>query len=146
MLDHLIKLYDRDMLKLRNEIEAFTREEDLWRTTGQITNPAGNLALHLAGNLSTYIGKNLGNISYTRDRPAEFSRRDVVLQEVLAVIDTTHRNVMTTLQALSPAALDSRYPEDALGYEMTTGYFLIHLLAHLSYHTGQINYLRRTLV
>jgi uncharacterized damage-inducible protein DinB len=32
-----------------------------------------------------------------------------------------------------------------LGYEMTTGFFLVHLLAHLSYHLGQINYLRRML-
>lgn len=26
---------------------------------------------------------------------------------------------------------------------MTNGYFLTHLYAHLAWHTGQINYLRR---
>ena len=41
--------------------------------------------------------------------------------------------------------LDETYVENVMGYEMTTRYFLLHLLAHLSYHLGQINYIRRAL-
>lgn len=41
--------------------------------------------------------------------------------------------------------LEEIHIEDALGYKMTNRFFLIHLAAHLSYHLGQINYLRRAL-
>jgi hypothetical protein len=145
MLENLINLYDRDLRRLETELAAFRKEENLWRVTGQIANPAGNLGLHLVGNLTTYIGKNLGGIDYIRDRPAEFSRRDVPLSELLAVIRTTHGHVISTLQKLKRDDLEVRYPEDVLGFEMTKGYFLLHLLAHLAYHTGQINYIRRVL-
>lgn len=145
MLENLINLYDRDLRRLETELAAFRKEENLWRVTGQIANPAGNLGLHLVGNLTTYISKNLGGIDYIRDRPAEFSRRDVPLSELLAVIRTTHGHVISTLQKLTRDDLEARYPEDVLGFEMTKGYFLLHLLAHLAYHTGQINYIRRVL-
>lgn len=145
MLENLINLYDRDLRRLETELAAFRKEENLWQVTGQIANPAGNLALHLAGNLTTYIGKNLGGIDYTRDRPAEFSRRNVPLSELLDMVRTTHGHVINTLQKLTRDDLEARYPEDVLGFEMTKGYFLLHLLAHLAYHTGQINYIRRVL-
>jgi hypothetical protein len=145
MLENLINLYDRDLRRLETELSTFRQEENLWRVTGQIANPAGNLGLHLVGNLTTYIGKNLGGIDYIRDRPAEFSRRDVPLTELLAMVRTTHGHVISTLQQLKSDDLEARYPEDVLGFEMTKGYFLLHLLTHLAYHTGQINYIRRVL-
>lgn len=145
MLENLTNLYDRDLRRLETELAAFRWEENLWKVTGQIVNPAGNLGLHLVGNLTTYIGRNLGGIDYLRDRPAEFSRRNVPLPELLGMVRTTHGHVIGTLQKLKGEDLEARYPEDVLGFEMTTGYFLLHLLAHLAYHTGQINYIRRAL-
>ena len=145
MLEEIIKLYERDLQRLQNEIAAFTHPEHLWQTTGQVKNSAGNLALHLAGNLSTYIGKNLGGKPYERNREAEFSLKNVSQQELLNQIAAVEIVVRTTLQALKPDDLNQTYPEEVLGYKMTTGYFLMHLLAHLSYHLGQINYLRRIL-
>jgi uncharacterized damage-inducible protein DinB len=145
MLEELIKLYDRDLQKLAGEIAAFRDESNMWRTTGEVKNSAGNLALHLVGNLSTYIGKNLGNTNYVRNREAEFSRKDVPRPELLEQIARTRAVVIATLQNLIPGTEAHQYPEDVLGYPMTTGYFLMHLLAHLSYHLGQINYLRRIL-
>jgi hypothetical protein len=61
MVDELIKIYDRDLNCLKHEIAAFHQEENLWRVSGGVTNSAGNLCLHLIGNLTTYIGKNMGN-------------------------------------------------------------------------------------
>ncbi|QHT68467.1 DinB family protein [Rhodocytophaga rosea] len=145
MIEELQKLYDRDIERLRKEIEAFTREEHLWQIRGQIINPAGNLALHLVGNLSTYIGKNLGQQLYVRNREAEFSSKNIPKQTLLEQISTVKAIVHSTLQTIKPEDLHQTYPENVLGYEMTTGFFLIHLLAHLSYHLGQINYIRRIL-
>lgn len=72
MLPELIKLFQRDLDTLKKEIQSFREEGDLWRTTGSIKNPAGNLCLHLVGNLNNYIGKNIGGTGYVRDRDAEF--------------------------------------------------------------------------
>ncbi len=145
MLQVLNAILTRDLGKLYTEIEIFNDEANLWKTTGKITNPAGNLCLHLCGNLNTYIGAMLGNSGYLRDRPAEFSRRDVLKAELLQQVEQTREMVAHTLQQLQPNDLDKAYPEPVLGFSMTTGYFLVHLTAHLSYHLGQINYLRRVL-
>ncbi len=145
MIAELRDLYDRDLGRLHSEIAAFRQEEHLWQTGGHVPNPAGNLGLHLVGNLSTYIGNTLGQQPYVRDRPAEFAARNVPKQELLRQIAHTREVVLTSLQALQAKDLGSIYPEEVLGYKMTTGFFLVHLLAHLSYHLGQINYLRRIL-
>jgi hypothetical protein len=145
MVQELSTLFIRDLQKLQDEIEAFQEESNLWVITGQVKNASGNLCLHLVGNLNTYLGKNLGNSGYVRDRPAEFSRKAVPKSEILNLVKETSTMVQTVLSNLQSNDLLKRYPEDVLGYEMTTGYFLIHLYGHLSYHLGQINYLRRIL-
>jgi uncharacterized damage-inducible protein DinB len=53
--------------------------------------------------------------------------------------------VTSTFDTLSREDLEKDFPLEALGYKMTTEYFLIHLFGHLSYHLGQINYHRRLL-
>lgn len=145
MVEELYTLYKRDLQRLHKEITLFSQEEHLWQTSGQVPNAAGNLALHLVGNLSTYIGKNIGNTPYVRNREAEFTSKDIPKQSLLHQIETTQHLVLTTLQQMQAVELSQQYPENVLGYEMSTGFFLMHLLAHLSYHLGQINYLRRIL-
>jgi uncharacterized damage-inducible protein DinB len=145
MLQDLTTILTRDLEKLYNEIDAFTAEANIWKTTGNITNSAGNLCLHLCGNLNTYIGATLGNSGYVRDRPAEFSGKDVSKAELLKQVELTRQMVEQTLQQLQSADLEKNFPEQVLGKPMTTGFFLVHLTAHLSYHLGQVNYLRRVL-
>jgi hypothetical protein len=112
-------------------------------TTGSIKNSAGNLCLHLVGNLNTYIGKNIGQTNYVRNRDAEFSLKNIPQQTLIQKVVETRSVVSVGLEKLTDAQLELRYPEDVMGYEMTNGYFLIHLNSHLSYHLGQINYIRR---
>jgi hypothetical protein len=138
----LIKLFERDLNRLLNEIEAYSDESLLWKRTGEITNPAGNLALHLIGNLNTYLGKNLGNTGYVRDRPAEFASTASKI-DLIQKITHTKTIVLEVLGNLSVEDLQKIYPEEVLGYPMTTEYFLVHLYGHLNYHLGQINYHRR---
>lgn len=145
ILQDLTTILTRDLEKLYNEIDAFTAEANIWRTSGNITNSAGNLCLHLCGNLNTYIGAKLGNSGYVRDRPAEFSSKNVPKAELLKQVELTREMVAQTLQQLQPADLEKDYPEQVLDKPMTTAFFLVHLTAHLSYHLGQINYLRRVL-
>lgn len=141
----LVQLYERDLAKLRDEIEAYSDEADLWKTGGEITNPAGNLALHLVGNLEHFIGGVLGGSGYVRDRDAEFADKRVSRREIIEKVDRAIPIIRQTLAGLSDADLAATYPIEVFGHPMTTGYFLTHLTTHFNYHLGQVNYHRRLL-
>jgi len=69
-------LFDRDLEKLKTEINAYQNQNTIWLIDKNIANSAGNLTLHLIGNLNTYIGAGLGNTAYRRDRDLEFSAKN----------------------------------------------------------------------
>lgn len=138
-------LYARDLTKLQAEIGAYTTEDALWRVSGHISNSAGNLCMHLLGNLNHYIGARLGGTAYVRDRPFEFAGKDIPRATLLAGIQDVRQTVDHTLANLQPDDLDMEYPEEVNDGRVSTGYFLMHLATHLSYHLGQINYHRRLL-
>jgi uncharacterized damage-inducible protein DinB len=135
----------RDLDKFIAEIEAFPTEESLWRTGGDVNNPAGTLALHIAGNLQHFIGANLGATGYVRRRDLEFSMRGVPKSELLAGLQRARAVVEQVLGGLDDAQLTAVFPSDHFGENRSTQHALLHLLAHLSYHLGQLNYLRRLL-
>ncbi len=139
------KLLDRDLAVLEKEISSYPSDAELWKVAGDIKNPAGNLCLHLCGNLQYYIGAVLGNSGYVRNRDAEFSTKGLSKEELLNEIATTRKAVALALENLNPNVLETIYPVEVFKDPMTTGYFLIHLSAHLGYHLGQINYHRRLL-
>lgn len=141
----LVQLYERDLDRLIKEVTLFNQSENLWITKAGVTNSAGNLCLHLIGNLNTYLGKQLGNTGYVRDRDAEFSRKNVPVQEILDALLQTKSMVTQVLEQLTESDLVQTYPEQVWGDNIQTGYFLIHLATHLNYHLGQVNYLRRML-
>ena len=141
----LIPLFERDLAKLKQEIVAYTNEADLWKIQDGIANSAGNLCLHLVGNLKHFVGKILGGVAYERNREKEFADKDVPKEQLLKSIDETKEAVTGALSKLSAEDIDKIYPLSVFGYEMTTEYFLIHLYGHLNYHLGQINYHRRLL-
>jgi uncharacterized damage-inducible protein DinB len=143
LVKDLADLFERDILKLKNEIIAYADDQQLWIVKSQINNSGGNLCLHLMGNLQHYIGKLLGGSDYTRDRPAEFSRKHVVKEDILDELERTLRVVKPAILALSEEQLAKNYPEKVYEFDMSVRYFLLHLLAHLNYHLGQINYHRR---
>ena len=141
----LLPLFERDVDKLIAELELFESESALWSVVAGVSNAAGNLALHVVGNLNQYIGARLGGADDVRDRPAEFASRDLPRADLIAQLKTTKAMLNTVLSELGARRLEEPYPEAVLGYAMTTRYFLIHLYGHLNYHLGQVNYLRRVL-
>ena len=139
----LAALYSRDLARLVQELEAFPDSSALWQTAPGVTNAAGTLALHLEGNLREYVGRQLGHLEYTRDRPLEFSQRGVEKVDLIARIESVRALIPRVIEGLPEEALAATYPEQVLGVPMSTRQFLIHLAGHLNYHLGQINYLRR---
>ena len=145
LIQTLQSLFKRDLLKLRSEIEMYRDEQVIWSTEQQIPNSAGNLVLHLVGNLNTFIGAELGKSGYIRNRDLEFSLKDIPRAELIHKIDATIEVVQAALATLTDADLDKEYPIVVFADKMSVAYFLVHLATHLSYHLGQVNYHRRLL-
>ncbi|MFC0604997.1 DinB family protein [Winogradskyella pulchriflava] len=146
MLKHtLIKLFKRDLNKLKEEINLYKDETNLWKVEGLVTNSAGNLCLHLFGNLNHFIGAILGDTGYVRQRDLEFSLKNVPRAELIEQIDDTIKVVEETIDGLSESDLQKQYELLVFKEQTTTEYFLVHLAMHLAYHLGQINYHRRLL-
>jgi len=145
MLHSLSELLIRDLTKIQAELGLYEDEKLIWKTTDSILNSAGNLALHIAGNLQHFIGSVLGDNGYVRQRELEFSSKDIPVREVIEELDRTKMAVSSTLDKLNEQDLSKSFPINVFGHEMTTELFLLHLLSHTSYHLGQINYHRRLL-
>jgi uncharacterized damage-inducible protein DinB len=146
LIETLKSLFNRDLNKLKLEIESYETESRIWEIDKNISNSAGNLCLHLIGNLNTYIGAELGKTGYIRNRELEFSLKDVHRSELISKIEATISVVNNTLDSLSKTDLELIYPQIVFEKEMTTGFFLVHLSTHLAYHLGQINYHRRLVI
>ena len=142
---NLAQLYRRDLSRLIQQIEAFPDEEMLWRPFPGVTNSAGNLTLHIEGNLREYIGRQIGNVPYDRKRDLEFSSKGLTKQELITRLAGLRDTIPSIIAGLSPDLLAGRYPEVVLEKPLSTQEFLIHLYGHLNWHLGQIDYLRRAL-
>lgn len=143
--DTLRALFNRDLNKLKLEIESYQNEAKIWSVNEQILNSAGNLCLHLIGNLNTYIGAALSNSGYIRHRELEFSLKNIPRTELITKIEETIIVVDTALSNLSEEELEHEFPIVVFEDKDSIGFILTHLTTHLAYHLGQINYHRRLL-
>lgn len=143
IVENYRKVIVRDLRALAEELRAYEVEAALWLAPPGVPNTPGTLALHLAGNLRSFIGNELGGSGYVRDREREFSARDVPREEILDEIEAAIAAVESGLAALSDEDLERPYPVSFEGEALSTGLFLTHLVAHLAYHLGQVDYHRR---
>lgn len=145
LLETLKSLFNRDLNRLKKEIESYTSEEKIWIIDKQIANSSGNLCLHIGGNLNTYIGKELGGINYIRNRDQEFSLKNISRTELVKKITGLMSMIDQVLSKLDESELSKEYPLFVLDTRTSTEYMLVHLATHLAYHLGQVNYHRRLL-
>jgi len=143
VIETLKSLFERDLNRLKKEIELYQDESNIWKVEKNIANSAGNLCLHLLGNLNTYVGKEIGRTNYVRNREQEFSLKNVPRIELLDKIDETIKMINQSLDKLKESTLQDEYPILVFEEKTSTEYLLIHLTTHLTYHLGQINYHRR---
>ncbi|WAC14388.1 DUF1572 family protein [Dyadobacter pollutisoli] len=140
-----LTLFVRDLKRLRVEIEQYPSEESLWVPLPGTINSGGNLCQHLIGNLRTYVGLTLGGVAYVRNRDAEFADKVFSKSGLLEQIDLLLEIIPQALEKLDDTAMHAEYPRGVLDMftEQSVNLILQHLLAHFSYHLGQINYHRR---
>ncbi len=143
IIETIAELVERDLQKLRTEISAYKDEDNLWVIKENIGNSAGNLCLHLVGNLNHFIGNALGNSGYVRHRDDEFSLKNIPRQDLIINIDNCILVLKQTFSGLTDADLEKDFPLEKHGTTVSTMHMLLHLYGHLNYHLGQVNYHRR---
>ncbi|MFT3680194.1 MAG: DUF1572 family protein [Ferruginibacter sp.] len=139
----IANLYERDIRKLVDELNAFKNEADLWKTYGTIKNPAGNIALHIIGGLNHLIGATLAHSGYTRNRDQEFTGKGINRHILAGKLEALVPLINETVSKMTPEQMQSPYPQFFDKEGATNSYVLTQLLLHLNYHLGQVNYLRR---
>lgn len=133
----------RDLNKVIVELNAFGDAQNMWVVDGAINNSAGNLALHISGAVSHFIGAVLGKNGYVREREREFALKDVPRDEVIAKVRDAISIVTTVLPLIKEDQLDQPFPEKIGNQVLSIGFFLTSMVSHVNYHLGQINYHRR---
>jgi hypothetical protein len=136
-------LFERDINKLAEELMLYKNEEDVWKIKEGISNSAGNLTLHLIGNLNHFIGTTLGNTGYIRERDKEFSLKNIPRIQLVEDLEKVKEVIKNTLSKLPDDDLEKDFPVPLNDKTLSTSFVLMHLLAHFNYHLGQVNYHRR---
>ena len=141
----MIRDFTRYYQDARDKIHALEEplsDEEVWARPYPYGNSIGHLLLHLAGNLSYYIGREIGGTGYVRNRPLEFTDEARYPKELLFQrFDAAISVVIATLKRLTESDWSAPYTakgmEDA-GDRLTA---FLRCAGHLSHHTGQIMYL-----
>lgn len=136
-------LLTRELRAVRRELEAYPDDASIWRSVPGVPNTGGTLALHVAGNIRHFVGAIVGRDGYVRDREAEFARRDVPRSELIAGIDAAITAVERAMRSADDRVAGGAFPEPIAKRRVGASDFLIHLVAHLAYHLGQMDYHRR---
>ena len=141
----IARILVRELEGFACELQMFPDDASAWTTVPGVTNSAGNLALHVAGNLQYHIGTIFGGTGYVRDRDAEFGRRSGSRAEIFAELDAAIRVVRDVLPGISGERFDGEFPEPVMGMRFRTSLLLLHLCTHAGFHLGQAGYLRRVI-
>jgi uncharacterized damage-inducible protein DinB len=129
------------LLKAVRELAEPLTEAEFWRKPLEPGNSVGNLVLHLTGNLSHFVGGQLGGTGYVRDREREFTdAQPPPKAEALARLDGAVATFRRVVDALPAERLGEPHPEARLGRVLDA---LVHLVAHFALHRGQMSYIVR---
>ncbi len=132
--------YAANLARIR-ELGGPLTESQFWAKPFPYGNSFGHLVLHLTGNLNYYIGAQIANTGYVRDRSREFSETNPpAKEEVLRRLDEAVTMVIETIHAQSSE--DWSKPYSAVGTNCSTRLdMILQCTAHMQHHIGQMIYL-----
>jgi len=117
-------------------------DEQFFKKPFAFGNSFGHLVLHLTGNLNYYIGAQIANTGYVRDRPREFAEMErSAKDEVSRRFEAAVEMVVKTMGAQSESDWNRAYTakgEDDAQNRLT---IVLRCLTHLDHHVGQMQYL-----
>jgi hypothetical protein len=123
------------------ELAAPLNNAQFWHKPFAYGNSFGHLVLHLTGNLNYYIGAQIANTGYVRDRPREFNDANPPSKdEALRRFDAAVEMVLKTIRAQSPEDWSAEY--SGAGTDARTRLDIVIICAaHMQHHIGQMIYL-----
>jgi len=137
------RLFAEYLGKIEETVTLLTPEQVWWRANER-SNSAGNLLLHLIGNLSQWVLAGLGGEPYERRRAAEFAAREgAPAAELLATLRAVVGRCSAVAARLDDDALAARHAIQ--GYRRDGFGVLLHVVEHMAYHTGQIVFVGKQL-
>jgi uncharacterized damage-inducible protein DinB len=117
-------------------------EEEIWWRPNPPSNSAGNLVLHLCGNVRQWIVSHLGGAEFERNRDLEFSEKGPIPRnKLVAQLRRTVRDACRVLARLSDDSLAQKHTIQGLRVNGLEAVY--HVVEHFSYHTGQIIYITK---
>ena len=123
------------------ELAAPLTNIQFWQKPFPFGNSCGHLVLHLTGNLNYYIGAQIANTGYVRDRPREFNDPNPPSkEEALKRFDDAVAMVQQTIRAQSPADWSAAYSGAGTNAKTRLDIVIV-CAAHMQHHIGQIIYL-----
>jgi hypothetical protein len=137
-----LSTYYRSRAEKFHALLAPLSDDQIWSRPYPYGNSIGHLLLHLTGNLSYYIGAQIANTGYQRNRELEFTDKvRKPKQDLIRAFDSAINTVQETIAKQS--APDWMAPYTATGMEMAEDRFTAFLrcVAHIDHHLGQIMYL-----
>lgn len=132
--------YNLNAARVRELATPLTNDQ-FWRKPYPYGNSFGHLVLHLTGNLSYYVGAQIAQTGYIRDRPREFNDPNPpTKEEALKRFDDAVAMVVRAIQAQS--AEDWSAPYTATGANAANRLdMVLQCAAHMQHHIGQMIYL-----
>ena len=123
------------------ELAAPLTNAQFWQKPFPYGNSFGHLVLHLTGNLNYYIGAQIAQTGYVRDRPREFNDPNPPSKdEALQRFDDAVAMVQKTIQAQSPDGWSAAY--SGVGSNCSNRLdMIVQCAAHMQHHIGQMIYL-----
>jgi uncharacterized damage-inducible protein DinB len=137
--------YEHLRVNLHTWVASLT-EEQFWKNPFPYGNSVGHLVLHLTGNLNYYIGAQIAQTGYLRDRPREFAETKLPTKlDALADFDKAVEMVKATIR--NQSADDWSAPYSGTGVTCENRFaIMLDCAAHADHHIGQILNLARELV
>ena len=116
-------------------------DDEFWTKPFPFGNSVGHLILHLTGNLNYYIGAEIAQTGYVRDRPKEFSEATRPAKK--EVLNNFNQAIVTVIRTIeSQSAEDWSKPYAAERSDARTRLEILLICAtHLHHHIGQMMYL-----
>jgi hypothetical protein len=137
------KLLEQYWPRLRSCVESLSGEQVWWRPN-EASNSIGNLILHLNGNVRQWLVSSFRGSDDARNRPAEFSERQMVpASALLAKLGATLMEASDVLVSLTEADLLSTL--QIQGYTVTGLHAVYQVVEHFGMHYGQIVYITKLL-
>jgi uncharacterized damage-inducible protein DinB len=141
----LANYYEQVTKELHKWVDPLSSEQ-FWHNPYPYGNSVGHLVLHLTGNLSYYIGAQIAQTGYVRNRDREFTETQRPPKEkVLGEFDRIIALVAATIRKQSPEDWSADYTAEREPEAKDRFTAFLRCAGHAYHHVGQIIYLSKEL-